>query len=338
MDRDPSPEVRQGISQGGKVTLRSAIVAADEDGGSNTIDLSAGTYQLTIAPAAGSNGTDGETGELPVTSALTIDGAGSASTIVEAGTSATNGISKVFSFNPLGELDGFAVSLTGLTIQYGKNNDASSDGDQEGGAFDFDAGPDGLGSLTMNDVVVNQNSTTNGDGGGIALFDGGVVSITDSEFTNNTANGDTGGGIYIGGYYYGTVPSTAKLTITGSTISGNKTAGTYGSDGGGILSDANFPVVINDSTISDNKTTTSQAVNGGGIADEGSDGLTIGQDTVISGNSASHWGGGLYSTDTGSITDATISNNFAAGGVSSQSKSIYEDGGEHPRHRLPHGR
>ena len=55
------------ISQGGKVTLRSAIIAADEDGGSNTIDLPAGTYQLTIAPAAGSNGGNGESGELPVT-------------------------------------------------------------------------------------------------------------------------------------------------------------------------------------------------------------------------------------------------------------------------------
>ena len=219
--------------------------------------------------------------------------------------------------------------MTGLTIQYGKNNNTNPDGDGEGGAFDFDAGPDGLGSLTMNDVVINQNSTTNGDGGGIALFDGGVVSITNSKFTNNIANGLTGGGtggaIFIG--FPDTVTASTKLTISGSTISGNVTAGAAGEDGGGILSDANFPVMINGSTISDNKTTTSQAVNGGGIADEGSGGLTIDQGTVISGNSASHWGGGLYSTDTGSITDTTIINNFAAGGTSSQSTSVKEGGG-----------
>ena len=168
---------------------------------------------------------------------------GSATTIVEAGTSASNGISKVFSFNPLGELNGFAVSLSGLTIQNGKNNDNGSHGDNEGGAFDFDAGPDGNGSLTMNDVVVNQNSTINGDGGGIALFDGGAVSITNSKFSNNTANGGAGGGIYLA-YNYAPVTSSTKLTITGSTITGNATAGASGSDGGGILSYSDFPLVI----------------------------------------------------------------------------------------------
>ena len=48
---------------------------------------------------------------------------------------------------------------------------------------------------------------------------------------------------------------------------------------------------------------------------------------MISGNSASQWGGGLYSADMGTFTDTTIINNFAAGGVSSQNNSVNEGGG-----------
>jgi hypothetical protein len=322
------------ISRGDVITLRSAVIAADKAGGSNTINLASGTYQLSIAPSAGSNGASASpgafptSGDLAVSSALTITGQGSASTIVEAGTTSSNGISKVFSFNPLGSENGFAVSLTGLTIQNGRNNSNNDDGDGEGGAFDFDAGPDGLGSLTMNDVVVNDNSTINGDGGGIALFDAGVVSITNSKFTNNTANGVTGGGtggaIFIAGSA-GTVTGNALLTISASTISGNQTAGADGGDGGGILSDADFPVVIHNTTISGNSTGAAQGFNGGGIADEGSASFTVDQGSVISINSASRWGGGIYSTSPTTITDVSITNNSAGGGMGST--HINEGGG-----------
>jgi Bacterial Ig domain/Dockerin type I domain len=303
------------VSRGNVITLRSAVIASDKAGGSNTINLSAGTYLLAITPPAGTNGVNATSGDLAVTSALTVSGQGSASTIVEAGTSPTNGISKVFSFNPLGSLNGFAVSLNGLTIQNGKNNSTDINGDGEGGAFDFDAGLNGAGSLTMNDVVVDHNSTINGDGGGVALFDGGAISIANSKITNNIATSGTatalGGGLFIG---FSTKPITAstKVAFMSSTISGNATTA---ADGGGVFSFANFPVAFHDTKILTNQTGASQPSNGGGVANQGSGSFTIDKGSTISGNTASKWGGGIFSSGPMTISGSTITNNSATGGI-----------------------
>jgi hypothetical protein len=177
----------------GKISLREAIVAANNTPATktspNVITVPAGTYTLTL-------------GELDVTNDLTINGAASASTIIEAGTSLATSDGKVFSFNPYNdntgsptEAAGFAVSLSGMTLQFGKNPfQFTSSGQSEGGAFDFDAGLDGGGSLSLSSVVITNNETTAGDGGGIALFDGGTISITNSMISSNTATGTSSGG------------------------------------------------------------------------------------------------------------------------------------------------
>ena len=117
--------------------LRGAILAANNDAGS-TITLPAGTYTLTIhrpRPTTPRRATSTSP------TALTIQGAGSGSTIIQAGTTATNGIDKIFSFNPLGNFAGFPVSLSGLTIRFGRNQQTNfAAGEYFGGAFDFDAG------------------------------------------------------------------------------------------------------------------------------------------------------------------------------------------------------
>ncbi len=55
-------------------------MAADARGGSNTINLPSGTYTLTIA---GANEDASATGDLDITSNLTIKGAGSSNTIID---------------------------------------------------------------------------------------------------------------------------------------------------------------------------------------------------------------------------------------------------------------
>jgi hypothetical protein len=157
-------------------TLRAAVTASNALYGENLIVFDVGG---TVTLTASGQGVD-EAGHLDVTNALTIAGNGPAQTVVQAGTSSANGIDKVFSFNPLGQLPGFAVSISGLSIEYGRNTFTDfSIGDNEGGAFDFDAGAeDGAGTLSIANCAILQNSTVNGDGGGIALFDGGVVTIT----------------------------------------------------------------------------------------------------------------------------------------------------------------
>ena len=260
-------------------TLRGAVLATNASAGADTIILPAGTYNLTIA----GNDDNAQAGDLDVTDALTIQGAGSGSTIIEAGTSATNGIDKIFSFNPLGGSNGFAVSLSGVTLRYGKNAvTATSPGDNEGGAFDFDAGPDGAGSLTMNDVVVDQNSTTNGDGGGIALFDGGTVNITNCSFTNNTTNSTgadaSGGAIYFGDNY----GNAADYTISNTVIDHNVATG---SGGGGIFSFLDATSTTASLTLHGDVITNNTAgVDGGGVELDQPGTATIDQGTNISNN------------------------------------------------------
>jgi len=223
-------------------SLRSAVIAANSDSGS-TIVVPAGTYTLSIAGDDSTTGEDPTIGDLDVTGALTITGAGSGSTKIQAGNAAGTGIDKIFSFNPVDtggvpfSAAGLAVSLSGLTLRFGKNPATFASFNGEGGAFDFDAGTANGGSLTLNDVIVDQNSTTDGDGGGIATFDGGVLNITNCQFSNNTSNTSgadlSGGGIFIG--FSGTP---GNYTITNTFVVGNKALNQNGAtacQGGGVF-------------------------------------------------------------------------------------------------------
>jgi CSLREA domain-containing protein len=122
-------------------TLRAAIIAANANPGQDLIVFDVnGTITLSV-PGQDDAAT---VGDLDVTDALTIVGNGISSTVIQGGTSAVSAVDKVFSFNPMGVQSGFAVSISGLTIQFG-GNPVTTFGNSEGGAFDFDAGSfDGL--------------------------------------------------------------------------------------------------------------------------------------------------------------------------------------------------
>ena len=161
---------------GAGISLREAVRAVNNDeGGPHIISLPAGTYTLSLAGADDT----AVAGDLDIRKAVTITGAGSGSTIIRGGTTAANGVDKIFSCNPLGNLPGFPVTMSGFTLRFGRNTDTSfAGGNNIGGAMDFDSGFganfNGQGNLTMNDVIFDQNMTTNGDGGGLAFFDGGT--------------------------------------------------------------------------------------------------------------------------------------------------------------------
>jgi hypothetical protein len=72
--------LRTGRDATGHISLRSAIMAADSQGGSSTINVPSGTYKLTIA---GANEDASASGDLDITTNLTIKGAGSSSTIID---------------------------------------------------------------------------------------------------------------------------------------------------------------------------------------------------------------------------------------------------------------
>ncbi len=296
-------------------SLREAIIEANASAGSDTIMVPAGTYQLTIAPAAGADPHDATTGDLDITDAVSIVGANSATTIIEAGTSAGTGIDKIFSINPQGLGAGFDTSISNLTLRFGTNPSAAGTGDQFGGALDWSAGFDGAGNLTITSCVITDNNTTDGDGGGLSLSNpggSGSATISNSTIQNNaantatTGNGGVGGGILVGSF--------TSLTLTNSQILNNTATQTTGAQGkGGAINLGAFSHSnIHATTISGNQA----AGDGGGIWSN--QGLTIDQGSVITSNTAvAGNGGGLWSdnqdVDVTTLSKTTITGNSAAG-------------------------
>jgi hypothetical protein len=315
------------INHSGKddaISLREAIIAADNTPGNNIIKIPAGAYVLTNQWGSTTNGVKNPApAELDVYGAsagqtLTIQGAGSGTASI------TDKLDKVFSFNPIvppvGTFDQNIV-LSGLTLT-GVNselqNPSFNDKANEGGAFNFFDG-----QLNMTDVAVTNSSTFDGNGGGIAVYgqltmnhvtvtsctcedggDGGGISIlgqlnmNDVTVTNSgTKNGD-GGGVAI--------LSSENVTITSSTFSRNIASSTDATpaDGGGIFiaPTLNFGrmVAISNTVINNNE--------------------TLGNATVTSPSTGTPGdGAGLYNgagpESTLELHNVTVANN-AAGGIS----------------------
>jgi uncharacterized repeat protein (TIGR01451 family)/CSLREA domain-containing protein len=297
----------------GDCSLRAAIEEANAvPQEADTITLPAGTYLL-------ANGT------LEITSNLTINGDGLATTIIDAQL-----IDRVFTMYSNLE-EPINVYLFGMTI---KNGYTSSDG---GGIYseafltivnvvienNFSAyAGGGIDSASYDLTVIDsliQANTTNGNGGAI-IHSWGLLSIENSAITNNWAT--DGGGIY--NHDQATIIdsviqnntseddgagifNSGTLTITQTTIAGNDSEST----GGGIYSTDGFVWLI-DSKISGNQSVSS----GGGIHFSGEFFTLTIDGSTISGNQAGSNGGGIntYSTNSGptvNIKDSTLSGNTA---------------------------
>ncbi len=268
-------------------SLRGAIIAVNNDSGSgHTISLAAGTYTLSLVNATvATEENAAATGDLDILKPVTIAGAGSATTVIQAGTTTADGIDKVFSVNPQGVATGFAVSLTGLTLRYGRNQiTAIVPGNNAGGAMDFDAGVAGSGSLALTDVVFDQNSTTNGDGGALALFNGGTITATNCGFTGNKAQSTSGFGALGGAVFVGTTTNPLSLTFTQCLLATNctviGTGGTAGS-GGAVFSFKATPTTFS--------ITNSRIV--GNVAAVGAPALAASTITGAAINAANNWFG-----------------------------------------------
>jgi hypothetical protein len=163
-------------------------------------------------------------------------------------------------------------------------------------------------AVGLSNMTITKGSSLYGDG----IENGGTLSITNTTIKGNktTSNSTTtyGGAIY---NKYASI-----ITIANSTITGNTTSSTS-SGGGGIYNTGTLTVTS--STISGNT-----ASSGGGIYNTGT--LTVTSST-ISGNTASS-GGGIYNTGTLTVTSSTISGNTAASYsyYSSSGGGIYSSG------------
>ena len=134
---------------------------------------------------------------------------------------------------------------------------------------------------------------------GGAIYNQGLLYLTDCDFASNTALSATGSA--------GAIYSTDTLSLTNCTFSNNQC-----SLSGGAISSTGM-LEITGCEFTNN----SANLNGGAIKSSGGD-LTI-ADSVISGNFASDaggncHGGGINASGTTTITGCTISNNHAEGG------------------------
>ena len=335
----------------GEISLREAICAANYESGDDTINLPEGTYPLTIAgqkpvnppwtpkgseeelpsggiatsTRAGENAN--ESGDLDITGNLTISGAGSSTTVVDA----SNVDDRVFHIQ-----GGATVQIDDITITGGHLTDGSArgggiycsatltlqrclvtgniaEGDAEGGGISVVNG-----FATLIETTVTQNQALgneavagygNASGGGIGCIEGSV-SLENSSVTGNNAtaqdaqtaqsgmdNNGAGWSAYGGGISAGA----CDVTLTSSQVTGNTATGGNSfapdqarggsSSGGGIYVAGGFSAT--DSNISSN---TAQ----GGQGEDGGDG----------------YGGGIFaSSNTFESTNTNISQNNALAGA-----------------------
>jgi hypothetical protein len=274
----------------GLITLREAIIAANNSPGDDIIQLQAGTYSFADQGPGGETGENAAAkGDLDIVNAntavaggtagkVTIQGAGANVTVIDA-----EGIDRVFEVLPGGDLTIQGVTLTG--------GDPGTQGSPSGGGIlvTNPTGQQPTGKLTVLQSAVEGN-TAKGGGGGIASFQGTIV-IRDSTISGNTA-GTGAGGIEI---------NKGDLKLINSTVSGNTDV--QGNFGGGLaVKDAGATATIVNSTITNNSAKT------GGAAFFGGGTNVVMNNTIAAGNF----------TD-GSIDNAQIagsftgSNNFTSG-------------------------
>jgi len=175
------------------------------------------------------------------------------------------------------------VTLTSSTISGNSTRSAES----------YGGGIANTGVLTIASSTIWANETTYGfqqgdggqsSGGGIANFDGGTLTITNSTVSGNhsyqihTSQSSGGGIANFGG---------ATLMITNSTVSGNQSNefDSGESNGGGIANFAGAVLTMRDSTVSGNTVVLFNGTStcGGGIFTVGGDTTALG--TLVGGNS-----------------------------------------------------
>lgn len=261
---DVSPGDGVCLDLSGNCSVRAAVMEANALAGPDTITIPAGTYTLTRAPFDDEFNFDGaneSTGDIDILNdAVTIIGAGAASTIIDGGN-----IDRIFDIN-----SGFTfspgtpgnVTIEGVTLRAGNSPTDSFGFFHSGGAIQIDGldwntfVPANI-SLTVVDSVIMNNKAA-GAGGGIASFNAASVIIEGTSFSGNESTNSQGGGLFYDG---AGDPGVRTLTITNSTFSGNKALnGTFGS-GGGVWTGGSATVDINNSTFSGNQA----GANGGGI-------------------------------------------------------------------------
>ncbi len=248
-------------------SLREAVIEANLHPGT-VISIPPGTYTLTIA---GSGENAAATGDLDITTNMTISGSrGAAETIISVGSSVPGGlIMDDFIFHVIGPVGMPAtLTLSGVTLRHSQSAailvTPTGNLDLSNSIVTDNVGNYGSsilirGTATLSNVSVSNNTVS----GGINNL--GILTLSNSTLSGNSAV--NGGGLF----------NTGTATLTNVTISGNQAV--Y--RGGGIYNTGTL-TLLND-TISGNisNSETPSVVGGGGIRTTSP--VTM-KNTILSGN------------------------------------------------------
>ena len=225
--RESVQSLAQGSNFGG-------CAASGSYGATDTIQLPAGSYALTIAPA----GTDDNaTGDLSFTfKTVSVQAQPGAKVTIDG-----NNTDRIFFFS--GDL-----TLRDVTLSGGNASTPESDTGKSGGAI-FSTGGS---SLTISDSTLTDNSS---DGFGGAIAANGPVTLTNTTVSGNTATDIAGGGIAVDG-------NTGALTLESSTVTDNHSlvndmaestvaGGILISDGNGATATAHNSIIAANTDASD---------------------------------------------------------------------------------------
>jgi len=266
--------------------LRDAVINANNSPGDDVIQVAAGTFTFSIA---GRDEDFAATGDLDIRDNLSIVGAGSADTVIDAG-----GLDRVFQVFADVRLD-----ITGVRIAGGDAGDLFDDG---GGILSS-------GVVSMTDTTVCGNSAH--VGGGI-YNDGGSLTMAKSAVCENSATATlfSGGGIVN--------INSGTTRITDSTVSDNSSQ----SSGGGIFNSNSSELIVHGSTISGNVASEDHSNTRGGAIYNNSTSTVELVNTTISGNRSEYYAGGVYQgggsgSTTVTMINCTITDNWAkyGGGI-----------------------
>lgn len=315
-------------------TLRSAVIYANSNGNGAThfdiINVPAGTVSLTLA---GSGEDAAANGDLDLTEAVNIVGAGVGATTIDGGGSTGTLQERIFtvhgvqaSIKDLTMTNGYARYDIGGTIFNDEksilnlencaitNSTATWDGDYTTDTMDADKNPIPDGTPG---TAENPEGTTETQGHGGAIYSKDVMTIENCVFRGNTADNRVVTTVpdpaHDGEFITVKVGNGGAINASQHTVINNST---FGSDaavdadsnaainGGGIFLTGGNPIEISNSTFSFN-----DAISGGGICNVSPSAPTSIINSTISGNHVTDSGAGIETNSSMTLTNVTIANN-----------------------------
>lgn len=284
---EPNPDPSLGTctsTPSGLCTLRAAIQVANFVAGPNLITVPSGTFTLIRS----GYDDDALLGDLDIKHDLTLQGAGSGTTIIDGNGSVTQ--DRVFQI-----IASSNVTLTGMTIQNGKSLSSTIGVIGGGGLY-----MEGTGHLQLSNVIFDSNTGLNGGGLYSNLSAQGGSIAMDNVFLH--ANRAIAGGVGAGGGVFAYLPSSnSEFTIQNSKIYSNTADGT----GGGIFVEGNSAIQW---SIQRSQLYSNTAASGGAIGNNIP--LTI-SDSQLHNNSVTEDGGAIEAFSPFAIVRSTLDANGA---------------------------